>query len=221
MKIKEEFKNLLLPLKPEEYQVLDASILKEGCWNPLVLWNDTLIDGHNRYEICTKHHIEFKTIQREFKDDVEAKKWILNNQLGRRNLTPYQRSRVVLTYEDLFKNKGREKQSTAGKLHQKSDKAPINTLKELSKIADVSPDTIHKVKKIQEKGSPELLKRLETNETSINKAYQEIKKPDKVGTYFTEVQQMEQKIIALILKSKLNPEQLKNLKIFIEELKKK
>ncbi|MGA1977028.1 MAG: hypothetical protein ABSG89_04150 [Bacteroidales bacterium] len=180
MKIKEEFKNLLFPLTPEEYQVLEASILKEGCWNPLVLWNDTLIDGHNRYEICTKHHIEFKTIQMDFKDDIEAKKWILNNQLGRRNLTPYRYCLIAIAYEDLFKATAKKKQSEAGKLHLKSETAPFHSLKEMAKIAKVSPDTIWKVMKIQEKGSEELKKRLAVNEISVNKAYQEMQnKPDK------------------------------------------
>jgi hypothetical protein len=226
MKINEEYKELLYPLKPEEYQSLEMSILKEGCLIPIVLWNDTIVDGHNRYEICQKHNIEFKTIQKEFKDDLEAKLWILNNQLGRRNLTPYTYSCIVIKAEDLFKNKGKLKQSEAGKLHQKSEKAPFNSLKEMSKIARVSPDTMFKVIKIQEKGSDELKKQLSANEISINKAYKEIeKKPDKkVDTYFTEEQQMEIKIRDYIIKSKLSHKQLiilmSKIKIFIEEVKK-
>ena len=66
MTVDSEFKNLIPPLSPEERQGLESSLLKEGCRDALVLWGDILIDGHNRYEICTKHNIPYKTVQREF-----------------------------------------------------------------------------------------------------------------------------------------------------------
>ena len=54
MKINEEFKNVMPPLTEEEYRGLEKSLLEEGCRDPLVVWGDILIDGHNRYEICLK-----------------------------------------------------------------------------------------------------------------------------------------------------------------------
>ena len=65
--VDDEFKKLIPPLTAEERKGLEESILKEGCRDSLILWNNTLIDGHNRYEICTKHNIPFKTIQKDFK----------------------------------------------------------------------------------------------------------------------------------------------------------
>ena len=49
-----------------------------------------LIDGHNRYEICTTHGIEFDTVEHEFADREAAMDWMDANQLGRRNITPDQ-----------------------------------------------------------------------------------------------------------------------------------
>lgn len=66
IQIDSEFKNLIPPLSSEERQGLESSLLKEGCRDALVLWGDILIDGHNRYEICTKHNIPYKTVQKEF-----------------------------------------------------------------------------------------------------------------------------------------------------------
>lgn len=48
-----EFYNLIPPLSPEELSSLEASIKQEGCRDPLVVWNNTIIDGHHRYSICT------------------------------------------------------------------------------------------------------------------------------------------------------------------------
>ena len=86
------FKNLIPPLQPQEYAGLEESILSEGCRDSLIVWNGILIDGHNRYEICTKHGIEYDTVSRDFPDREAVEDWIDCNQLGRRNLTPDQMS---------------------------------------------------------------------------------------------------------------------------------
>ncbi|MDP0971667.1 hypothetical protein Q6294_32515, partial [Klebsiella pneumoniae] len=61
--VNEELKAYIDPLTPDELDALERSILAEGCRDALVLWNDLLIDGHNRYAICQKHGLPFNTIQ--------------------------------------------------------------------------------------------------------------------------------------------------------------
>jgi hypothetical protein len=87
-----EFKALIPPLAPEELAQLEANIIKDGCRDPLVVWSGTLLDGHNRHDICTKHGIPFDTVEMEFADRDAAMDWMDANQLGRRNLTNDQRS---------------------------------------------------------------------------------------------------------------------------------
>ncbi|MCL2814324.1 MAG: hypothetical protein FWD23_06970 [Oscillospiraceae bacterium] len=90
--IDEQFKALLPALDAQTYALLEESLLENGCLHPLVLWNNILIDGHNRYEICQKHEIEFETIDKEFASRDEALIWIITTQVARRNLTPIQLS---------------------------------------------------------------------------------------------------------------------------------
>lgn len=85
-----EFKSLIPPLSREEYAQLEANIIAEGCRDPLVVWGNTLVDGHNRYEICTRLGITFTTVAKEFEDRDSAMDWMDANQLGRRNITPDQ-----------------------------------------------------------------------------------------------------------------------------------
>jgi hypothetical protein len=87
-----EFKALIPPLAPEELAQLEANIVKDGCRDPLVTWQGTLIDGHNRHDICTRHGIPFETVEMEFTDRDAVMDWMDANQLGRRNLTNDQRS---------------------------------------------------------------------------------------------------------------------------------
>lgn len=82
------FKAQIPPLSAEEREQLEANIVAHGCRDPLTLWRGVLLDGHNRYEICTRLGLPFKTVTVDLPDREAAEDWIDANQLGRRNLTP-------------------------------------------------------------------------------------------------------------------------------------
>ena len=93
LKIDPEFQSQIPPLTDDEFKQLEESILKEGkLISPLIVWNNTLVDGHNRYTILQKHpEICFSTMPLRFANREEALAWICKNQLGRRNLSPEQK----------------------------------------------------------------------------------------------------------------------------------
>ena len=90
--IDEEFRILLPTLDAETFRLLEENILQHGCRDPLVLWNGILIDGYNRYKICSHHNVPFTTVTMEFDSREEVLIWIISNQVSRRNLTPMQLS---------------------------------------------------------------------------------------------------------------------------------
>lgn len=138
-----EFKALIPPLSSEELAQLEANIVADGCRDPLVVWGKTLVDGHNRYEICTRLDIPFKTVQVEFADREAAADWIDANQLGRRNLTPDQRTLLLgRRYNREKKKHGAE---TGGRGNQHVVKDQTDTLPTADKLAQqysVSPATV-------------------------------------------------------------------------------
>jgi hypothetical protein len=83
-----EFKRLLPELSETELEYLEANIVQDGCRDPIVVWNNIIVDGHHRYEICRRHRISFKTESLHFSCREEVLRWICVNQLGRRNLSP-------------------------------------------------------------------------------------------------------------------------------------
>ena len=87
LKIDEEFKKLIPPLSSDERKLLEDNIISDGCREPICVWNKTILDGHNRYEICTKHQIPFTITYIFLRSREEALAWICANQLGRRNIT--------------------------------------------------------------------------------------------------------------------------------------
>lgn len=184
MKILQELESLIPPLSIEEFKQLERNILEEGIREPLITWNGILIDGHNRYRIAQEHDMNYETLEKEFENINRVKEWMINNQFGRRNLSNYQRSVLALQLEDVFREKAKESKSEkvsyfrqTGEVSQISDKP--DTKKEVAKIANVSHDTIAKVKKIEATATPEVKARLNTGTMSINEAYKEIKKEEK------------------------------------------
>ncbi len=188
-----EFKALIRRLSHEEYRGLEESILEEGCRDPLVVWGNTLVDGHHRYEICTVHDIPFNTVQREFALRSDAKIWIAKNQFAKRNLSHWDRCTLGLSLEEAFREKALQNKREASRqsievLNQvlanlpepeSKEIIPVNTRAEVAKIADVSERTIGYAKVIIEKGTPEQIARLEKREASIGKIYTEIKEKEK------------------------------------------
>jgi hypothetical protein len=109
--ILKEFSDFISPLSEEAFSLLEKSVVSEGCRDPLTVWQKKesliLIDGHNRYKICAKNNIPFKIRKISFSDTEEVKEWMINNQLGRRNLTPDQLSYYRgLKYLTLKRSKG-------------------------------------------------------------------------------------------------------------------
>jgi ParB-like chromosome segregation protein Spo0J len=85
--IDKDFRELLPPLPAEVYEELEKSIISEGCRDAIVLWNDVIVDGHNRYTICQKHGLPFRSIGKDFGSRDEAMIWIISTQCARRQLT--------------------------------------------------------------------------------------------------------------------------------------
>lgn len=176
--IDQELKNLIPPLTEEEYAGLEESILNEGCRDAIVLWGETIIDGHNRYEICTKHGIYFRTVQKEFEDRNAAKLWMMQNQLARRNLTDFQRIEIAHKCEDAVKAKARErylstlKQNGDSAMEKFPEREEGTSRDELGTIAGVSGKTYEHAVTVLETAPAPVVEATRRNDISINAAYQ-------------------------------------------------
>ena len=95
LNIDTEFKTLIRPLSRGEHPQLEANLVNDGCRDPIIAWNGTIVDGHNRYEICNRLHIPYAVRDIEFDSREEAIVWICNNQLGRRNITEETRKYLI------------------------------------------------------------------------------------------------------------------------------
>lgn len=140
IQINHELKNLIPPLTTEEYKSLELSLLNEGCRDAIVLWNNTIVDGHNRFEICNKYNIEFRTTSKEFKDIKHAKIWIIDNQKSRRNLTEGWKYELSQTKKSILLELGKRSQGMRTDLLSTVDKKlePHDTRQEIASELDWS-----------------------------------------------------------------------------------
>jgi N6-adenosine-specific RNA methylase IME4 len=191
MQILQELQSLIPPLSSEEFKQLERNILEEGIREPLITWNGILIDGHNRYRIAQEHDINYETLEKEFEDLNAVKIWMVNNQLGRRNLQDFVRGELFSIIEEILKQKGNDEKSKAGgdkkSLLSIIDKSDIKTNEERHNTRNIVADKLgwSTGKKamfdiVKTKAPEEVKEKLRTGEVSINQAYKEIKKEEKI-----------------------------------------
>jgi transcriptional regulator with XRE-family HTH domain len=163
LKINKDFANLIPPLSKEEFAQLEQNILQNRCQNAIKTWRGFIVDGHNRYEICTRHNIPFPAQALRFSSEEEAKIWIAENQLGRRNLTDALRIEIA-----------------AKKLAFSNS---TNKRKAIAQSAGVSEQTVQRYMKILSSGTAELLQKVRNGETKIGTAFNSL--PGKMQTKTT------------------------------------
>ena len=182
IKIDEELSGLIPPLTEDEYSRLEQSILDEGCRDAIILWENIIVDGHNRYRICQKHNISFRTLQKEFATKDDVKLWMLQNQLSRRNLSDLARVEMVRKCEDAVKAQAKLRQlsglTNQGSIVSVNLRTRGRASNELGEMAGVSASTYEHATTVLDKAPAPVIEATRKKELSINAAYQVTKLPE-------------------------------------------
>lgn len=171
--INEELRSFIDPLADIEYVALERSLRLEGCRDALVLWNDILIDGHNRYAICCKLGISFNTVQNtSFSSIEDVQLWVIENNLARRSVSDYQRGVLALRKKEIVAARSAQRAGEPDKHAETIDAAgpPWSTREDVAKAARVSSNTISQIERIQRAATPQLVEAVRAGTISINAA---------------------------------------------------
>lgn len=185
LKIDKDFRNLIQPLTKREYRQLERSILKDGCIDSILTWNGIIIDGHNRYKICTEHNIPFTVIEIDFESRPAVIAWICKNQLSRKNLHEEVRKYLIGVQYESEKVAYKIESPNGKSRYQKSDydyapNLPLDNgskLKTANRIADENGITHMTVRKYAayaraleniRKKAPELVKNILSGKYKIS-----------------------------------------------------
>lgn len=175
--VNEELKAYIDPLTAEEHEALERSILAEGCRDALVLWGDVLVDGHNRYGICSKHGLPFQTVQNpRFKSMEDVHLWMIDQHLGRRSISDFQRGVLALRKREIVAERRARSAAVeaAEPVAQAAAPAPaqdaLQTREALAKAARLSSNQVVMIEKIQKQATPEVVAAVKAGAISINAA---------------------------------------------------
>ena len=183
--VNEELQAYIDPLTPDEYAALERSLLAEGCRDALVLWGDVLVDGHNRYRICQKHGLPFQTVQNtRFQSLEDVHLWMIDQHLGRRSVSDFQRGVLALRKKDLVAERrsralakstdnsaalpeGKENAETVASA---ANLEPLHSREDIAKAARLSSSQVVMIEKIQKQAAPEVVAALKAGSISLNAA---------------------------------------------------
>ena len=175
--INEELRSFIDPLTPVEYAALERSLLADGCRDALVLWRDVLIDGHNRYDICTKHGIPFRTVNNDKFDSLEdVMLWVIDNNLARRSVSDFQRGMLALRKKEIVAARAAQRAAEAPPdqaAQEPADDAadpPWSTREDVAKAARVSANTLSQIERIRKTAAPELVDAVRSGTISVSAA---------------------------------------------------
>jgi len=163
-----ELDRMLMKSSIEKYGVMDSVKVWAGKW--------VIVDGHNRVRICKELGIPYPVEEIELADIDAAKKWMKEQQLGRRNLTPFARCEMVLELEpelreEAAKNQG--KRYDLGNIGQNFGRSSISkrTAYQLADMADISHTTFDRAKELMTIADDSTLMQLRAGTISIHKGW--------------------------------------------------
>lgn len=171
--INEELRSFIDPLTPVEYAALERSLQAEGCRDALVLWRDVLIDGHNRYDICQKHGIPFRTVHNNnFATLEDVMLWVIDNNLARRSVSDFQRGMLALRKKEIVAARAAAAPPEQAAEESADDAAspPWSTREDVAKAARVSANTLSQIERIRKTAAPELVDAVRTGTISVSAA---------------------------------------------------
>ena len=169
-----EMAELLPPLTGEQLAALEADILKNGCYSPVIVNEDmVIVDGHNRQRLCEQHGLPYQMAVFSFEDMLEAKQWALDTQKGRRNLDKWELGKIALRLKPDIEARARENMGTRTDLSATLPKGsePVDTRRELADAVGLGERTMGKVMQIDEHAPTAVKEALDSGDLSINQGY--------------------------------------------------
>lgn len=181
----DELKELIPPLREDEYNQLKENLEREG-WRDseaIIVWDGKIVDGHHRYKLCKELGIkDFNVVEKDFGSKVEVKVWMINNQKGRRNLSDGWKWELAQVKKDLLIENGRKTQGKRTDLLSDSDKKldkKHNTQKALAEDLGWSTGKVAKADKVWVDSDNGTKQKIKDGDKSFDAVYREIRKEEK------------------------------------------
>lgn len=156
--------NVFPMLHGEALNALREDIRQNGVREPIVFLDGEILDGRNRYMCARDLGIEYP--RREFgsdpKDGADPLAFVISLNLTRRHLSESQRASAAAKVANMRQG-------------ERTDLSPSANLRKVStadaaRMLNVSPRSVDTARKVQDKGSPELVQAVDEGRVSVSAA---------------------------------------------------
>ena len=133
-----------------------------------------IVDGHNRQRLCQQHGLPYQMAVFAFDDLLEAKRWALDTQKGRRNLDKWELGKIALKLRPEIEARARANQGTRTDISAilPESSPPVDTRKELAETVGLGERTMGKIMRIDESAPAAVREALDKGELSIHQGYE-------------------------------------------------
>lgn len=157
-------------LEGKAFDALVADIREHGQREPVIVWEDKILDGRNRWRACKRAGIDPKT--KFFRGDAKAAlALVLSLNLHRRHLNESQRALVAVEVERMFADAAKERQRAGGREKGKANLPEARQARDDAASAlNVSPRLVQDAKKVATKAAPEVLAAVQQGKLAVSVA---------------------------------------------------
>lgn len=162
------FADIFPMMDEKEYADLKKDIKENGLLEPIVITNNEILDGRNRFKACQE--LDITPEYEEYNGDNPLQ-YVVSKNLKRRHLTDSQKAVVALAYLPFYEEQAKERQGTRTDIVELIPQSDIGTARDkLGETFGVSGRYIDKAKKLSEK-RPEILNDVREGKVSLSSAY--------------------------------------------------
>jgi len=178
LKVNSEYQKLLPKLPQEEYEALKESIKTEGQHYPIIVNKERMIlDGHHRYQICNELGLAPKYEVKEFPSPLHEKKFVIESNLLRRQLTTFQRIEMGKPLLGIERELAKERQGTRTDLIEGNiEQNFARSLEVFAEKVGSNKETVRQALWLIENAPKEELEPLRNDEKAISNLYKETKR---------------------------------------------
>ena len=191
LRFDEEYVSLVPAMTKEEFEELVQDIYENGQHYDIIVNPDGIVlDGRHRFLACQQLGLECRYQVRELPDRLHEKKFIIESNLHRRNLTTWQKVELGEKLLEIERELAKGRQSEAGKLgmdirHKVASRDATledagKATEKVAKKVGISHTTLERAIKIKEKGTPEEIEKVRVGEEGIKPTYEKIIRRERV-----------------------------------------
>jgi protein gp37 len=159
------------PMTDQEFSELRTSIATEGLDNAIMLYDGMVLDGWHRQTACvqTGAKAKYDTFEGDF---VEARAWVVRQNLKRRHLSASQRGQVAEAFTTI-QVPGRpklvaEKGITLAHSSQR-------TVADVAELFNISPQTVKDARVVRLSGDEDKIAAVQSGSLSVSKAAKQVR----------------------------------------------